>query len=232
LINQYEDEDGLISTQYIVIRENKLFIDNIEVEEIFELHNLVAFIRKYPFLWENLKLKLEKKTRTVRSSAPIVNIPFDKAIDLIISGKRNLSPRFRIDIEYSKNAIFGILLANFKKVNSQIYFQLWQIYRIDQNDIDIPTNYIHGIFDIQENCFIHFDGALIMHDEESRRKIEQGIIPEKNFPYLKLFRLDCRIEKDIAKTMMAIYLPVEELNEEFGLYITNLESNKSLERNI
>ena len=78
-----------------------------------------------------------------------------------------------------------------------------------------------------ENVFIHFDGALILHDENARQEIEKGCIPEKRYPYTKLFRLDCNIEKEIAKKMMNVYLPIEELNDEFGLKLTNLTNQRS-----
>ena len=216
------DEEGLISTSCIQIKNNKMFINNIEVEEVFELKKFIQLVKTDFYIWKNLKLKVQEKKNTCRSSAPIVNIPFDKAIELIISGKRSVSPRFRIDIEYSKDKIFGILFANFRKNNELIDFQLWQIYRLDDKTMDIPTNYIHGIYNSKENVFIHFDGALILHDENARQEIEKGCIPEKRYPYTKLFRLDCNIEKEIAKKMMNVYLPVEELNEEFGLKLTNL----------
>lgn len=78
-------------------------------------------------------------------------------------------------------------------------------------------NYIHGIFSIKKDCFIHFDGALIFHTEDDRKLIEQGKIPPKKAKYNKLFLLNCDLEIDLAKEMMSKYLPIEELNQEFGI---------------
>ena len=176
------------------------------------------YLKENSYLWKNLKLKLEKKKYTSSSSAPIVGVSFDKAIEIIISKEQNpISPRFRLDLEYSESSICGTLFSNFRKNKEEINFELWQIYHLDKEDIDIPTNYIHGIFDIKQDCFIHLDGALILHTEDDRKLIEQGLIPPKKAPYCKLFRLDCNLNKDLVKEMMSLYLPIEELSQEFGI---------------
>jgi hypothetical protein len=219
-MQKYENDEGLISTKYITVNQNKMLIDGEEVTEVKELRNLVSYLKNNNYLWQNLKLKLEKNKYTSSSSAPIVGVSFDKALEIIISKKQNpVSPRFRLDMEYSRSAIYGTLFADFRKNDREIVFQLWQIFHLNKEDINIPTSYIHGIFDIQGECFTHFDGALIFHSPDDRKSIENGLIPPKKAPYYKLFRLDCRIEKDIAKEMMSIYLPIEELNDEFGLRI-------------
>jgi hypothetical protein len=222
-IHKLEDSDGLIATSEITICQDSMLLKNEEVIEVRELTNLVSFMKANDYLWQNLKLKLEKKKNTSRSSAPIINISFDKAIEIIISKKQNpVSPRFRLDLEYSNNSICGTLFANFRKNGDEINFELWQIYHLNKEDINIPTNYVHGIFNIKQDCFIHFDGALIYHTEDDRQLIEQGKIPSKKADYYKLFRLDCNLNKDLVKEMMSIYLPIEELNEEFAIVQTDL----------
>lgn len=145
LLDKFEDSDGLISTSYITVFENNMLLEKEEVAEARELKNLVLYLKNNEYLWQNLKLKLEKKIKLSSSSAPIVNISFDKAIEIIISKKQNpVSPRFRLDIEYSESFICGTLFANFRKNEDEIHFELWQIYHLDKEDIDIPTNYIHG----------------------------------------------------------------------------------------
>jgi hypothetical protein len=218
LLDKFEDKDGLVSTSNIRMFENSMLLEKEEVVEVRELKNLVLYLKKNEYLWQNLKLKLEKKTNLSHSSAPIINISFDEAIEIIISKKQNpVSPRFRLDIEYSEGLICGTLFANFRKNKEEIHFELWQIYHLDKEDIDVPTNYIHGIFDIEEDCFIHFDGALIYHTANDRKSIEQGEVPPKKAQYCKLFRLDCKVTKVLAKEMMSKYLPIEELNQEFGI---------------
>ncbi len=217
-VDKFEDSDGLISTSKITVSQGKMLLADEEVVEVRELGNLVLFLRDNDYLWKNLKLKLEKKKNISTSSAPIINIPFDKAIEIIISKKQNpVSPRFRLDLEYSESSICGTLFSNFRKNKETINFELWQIYHLDNEDIEIPTNYIHGIFDIENDCFIHFDGALIYHSQKDRELIEQGKIPTKKALYCKLFRLDCNLDKDLVKKMMSIYLPIEELSQEFGI---------------
>jgi len=222
-IHKIEDSDGLIATSEITMYQNSMLLENEEVIEVMELTNLVSYIKANDYLWKNLKLKLEKKKNISRSSAPIINISFDKAIEIIISKKQNpVSPRFRLDLEYSKSSICGTLFANFRKNGDEINFELWQIYHLNKEDINIPTNYIHGIFNIEQDKFIHFDGALIIHTENDRQLIQQGQIPPKRAPYCKLFRFDCNLNKDLVKQMMSIYLPIEELNEEFDIIQTDV----------
>jgi len=222
-LHKLEDSDGLIATSEITIFQDSMLLKNEEVIEVRELVNLVSYLKANDYLWQNLKLKLEKKKNISRSSAPIINISFDKAIEIIISKKQNpVSPRFRLDLEYSNSLICGTLFSNFRKNGDEINFELWQIYHLNKKDIDIPTNYIHGIFNIEQDCFIHFDGALIYHTEDDRQLIEQGEIPPKKAHYCKLFRLDCNLNRNLVKEMMSIYLPIEELNEEFAIVQTEL----------
>lgn len=89
LLDEFEDSDGLISTSYITFIENSMFLKKEEVTEVRALKNLVSYMKNNKYLWQNLKLKLEKKTNLSHSSAPIVNISFDKAIEIIISKKEN-----------------------------------------------------------------------------------------------------------------------------------------------
>ena len=212
------DKDGLILTKDILFNENGIMIvDNIEMEEIVELQNLVSFLKEKRHLWNNSRLFLQKKRYSSKSAAPIHYISFDQALDLILNQKKETSQtRFRIDKEYSRDEIGGTLFADFRKDENEINFQLWQIYHINNEYIEIPTHFIHGIYNTDEEYFKHFDGALISHNKEYRDKIEQGIIPPKDSDnYMKLFRLDGIITNEEAKEMMSIYLPIEELNQEF-----------------
>lgn len=210
-------DDGLTATSNISFNDKGyMIVNNTEVEEIIELRDLVKFLRMNIHLWEKSRLLLQEKQYLSRSSAPIISISFDKAIDIIINDNKLKSQSlFRLDKEYSENKIGGTLYANFYKDKNKINFQLWQIYHINDEYINIPTYYVHGIYDINKKYFIHFDGALINHNKEYRLLIEQGIIPPKDADYYKIFRLDGIITKQEAKEMMSNYLTIDELNNEF-----------------
>lgn len=215
-LKKFKTKEGLISTKNISFDNEIMMIDNIEVEEIFELRQLVNYLKENQKLWNITFLLIQEKTYISRSSAPLINITFDKALDIILKeSKLKNESLFRIDKEYSQNQIGGTLFACFERKKLEIHFQLWQIYHINNEHIDVPTHFIHGIFDIDKLYFTHFDGALIEHSKKYRDIIESGKIPPKTGNYSKIFRLDGKIDIKQAKEMMSIYLPFNELTNEF-----------------
>lgn len=213
----YQNNEGLISTSHIKITtDGNMYIGSDEVEYIDEIKELGVFIMNSPNLWSVAKLNMQvKKYGISRSSAPIIGIPFDVALKSIIEGKTNIKSMYYLDDNIASEGLKGRLIAYNQKKGDEITFQLWQVL-----PCDLPTYYIHGIFDLHKEKFSHFDGALIFMDEKTKsRMMWEPFIPEKIFPYMKLFRLDGEIDIAEAKDMMHLYLPNNELNEEYGIHM-------------
>jgi len=107
---------------------------------------------------------------------------------------------------------------NDKEKKFEIIINLWQVF-----NLDIDTYYIHAIYDLESKSFQHLDGAFIQHDEESKQKLlfskEE---PSKDFYKYKVFRLDFKnsseyISIETVKELMSAFLPLDKLNEEYGI---------------
>jgi|GEM_PF-4857690 len=213
----YQNSEGLIATSHIkTTADGNMYIGSDEVECIDEIKELGSFIRSSPNLWSIAKFNIQiKKYGKARSSAPIIGIPFDVALQSIIEGKTNIKSMYYLDDETSTKELEGRLIAYNQKKGDEIIFQLWQVL-----PYDLPTYYVHGIFDLHLRMFSHFDGALIFMDEKTKSRMQwEPFIPEKKFPYMKLFRLDGQIDTEEAKDMMHFYLPINELYEEYGIHL-------------
>lgn len=204
----------LFKVSNIQFKDGKKYIDDIEVDYINEIRELMNFIESKPDLLNIALAQFEKKVYgRSRSGASIIGIPFDVAIENIINGKRNIKSMYYIDDSLENEGSEGRLISYCQENDNELHFQLWQIL-----PFNLPTFYIHGIFDISNKYFTHFDGALIDHSEKIKEKMKwEPFIPEKNYPYEKLFRLDGIIMIEDAKIMMNLYLPNNELNKEYGL---------------
>jgi len=219
-LEEYADDKGLIQTSLITIDDHGNFwIDGIKIQEVRELKKLVNFLQSDEELWKISRIKVEEKIISSRSGAPIINIPFSIALHKIITNQeRSIKSLFSF-YEKSPNGICGSLFAkSYKSFNHaikqfELNFQLWEFYHLDS----IPTHYIHGIYNLSTNYFTHFDGALITHDEKNLIEMQSGNEPNKNSPYEKLFVLNGIISTENAMTMMSSYLPIDELNIEFGI---------------
>ncbi len=216
-LKEYKDEDGLISTNVIHRgNSNTLFLDGQAVETPYEIESIVEFLKSNDDLWSITKLKIQKKREGTWSSsgAPIIGVPFSKGIERIIQGKIEGYSLFSLD-NYSEDGIpKGSLFAYYEKRSDEINFQLWEIVL----PFDISTYYIHGIYNLKNHLFSHFDGAMIDLDEHTKKKLLYSpYIPNKKFDYKKLFRLDGKISLDNAIKLMDCYLPIEALSLEYGI---------------
>ncbi len=215
-LRNLKDNEGLVDTSNIKLDSNgSMFIDKIEVESLDEIRELITFLKINKRLWSISKINLQKKEfGKSRSSAPIIGVPFTYGLDKVIDGSKNEKSMFYIDDQdLISKGIEGTLIANYNRRKDEIDFQLWEIL-----PGDIRTYYVHGIYSFKDKLFSHFDGALIDLNEETKEKMKHNyFIPDKGFPYEKLFRLDGKIMKEDAIAMMNNYLPLEDLSREYGI---------------
>ncbi len=216
LLEALKDNRGLIDTTHIKLDDNgNMFIRKIEVESRYEAQELTSFLKTNKQLWSISKICVQKRGfGKSRSAAPIIGVPFTYGLEKVINGSRNEKSMFYIDDQdLVSKGIEGTLIANYNGQKEEIDFQLWEIL-----PFDLSTYYIHGIYNRDSKVFTHFDGALIDICNESKEKMKwEYHIPNKTFAYKKLFRLDGIITDKDAMNMMSHYLPLEELNREYGI---------------
>ena len=219
-LDKLRDEAGLIDTKHITLDQSNgtMYIEKEPVKGIREIEKIVNILKTHQDLWSKSKFFLEEQPKGVRCSAgaSIIGVPFSKALENIIDGAMVQKSMFYIDDDLTNKGLEGRLIADYRKntEKTEIAFQLWEIL-----PFDLPTHFIHGIYNIEQQIFTHFDGALIFHDEETKNKMKwEAYIPPKNFDYQKLFRLDGIIPIEIAMELMYNYLPLEDLSREYGAY--------------
>ena len=206
----------LIDTTCIVCdNSGRMFVEQKEVECVDEIREIVTFLKQKKYLWSISKIRLQKKEfGKSRSSAPIIGVSFLHGLHNVINGSKNEKSMFYIDGDVSDKGLEGRLIANYNGRKDEIDFQLWEVL-----PLDLPTYYIHGIYNKHKKIFTHFDGALIDINEETKQKMQwKPFIPGKDFLYKKLFRLDGDISIKDAMEIMDRYLLLEDLNHEYGIY--------------
>ncbi len=215
-IESLKDDEGLIDTLHIKLDNNgRMFINTIEVDSLSQAQELTSFLKSNEQLWSILKIHLQKKEFGVsRSSAPIIGVPFTYGLEKVINGSSNEKSMFYVDdSDLESKGLEGRLIANYNGRKKEIDFQLWEIL-----PYDLPTYYIHGIYNRVSKVFSHLDGALIDIDNETKEKMKwEYYIPNKEFAYQKLFKLDGKITIKDAMNMMNHYLPLEDLSREYGI---------------
>ena len=165
-----KDDEGLIDTSHIKLDNNgSMFIDNIEVDSLNEAQDITSFLKSNEQLWSILKINLQKKEFGISgSSAPIIGVPFSYGLEKVINGSSNEKSMFYIDdSDLASKGLEGTLLANYNGRKEEIDFQLWEIL-----PLDLPTYYIHGVYNRVSRVFTHFDGALIRIDNETKEKMK------------------------------------------------------------
>ncbi len=223
-LDQYRDTEGLISTKLIQLDKNgNMSLENQKVETPFQIENIVEILINDEYLWSITKIYLEKKRKGIwcRSGAPIIGVPFSVGLQNAINGKREGYSLFSIEECSIEKGLSGSLCAHYnsRKKDNEIDFQLWEIVL----PIDTYTYFIHGIYDLKDNSFSHFDGALIDLDVPTREKmLRSPHIPDKKFNYQKLFKLDGKVSIENAMQLMHSYLPIEKLSLEYGINATTI----------
>jgi hypothetical protein len=218
-LDKLRDRANLISTEHITLdSDGYMYVEEQLVQGTKENQRIIDILKKYPALWAKSKFLLKKRSKKTIGSggASIIGIPFSHGIENVIAGKPVQQSMFYIDDDVTDKGLEGRLIADYRKTGqmTKITFQLWEVL-----PLDLPTYYIHGIYDITSRVFEHFDGALIYMDSDTKEKMKWKFhIPSKKFEYTKLFRLDGKISTEIARELMFHYLPLEDLSREYGLY--------------
>ena len=227
-LKKFEDTQGLISTRDIQLdKYGKMYVEEQEVESLDEIQQVVDILKNNLDLWSisKIKLQLKRKCRWGGARASIIGVPFSEGLKNVIEGKRVEKSMFYIDADLTGKGLEGRLLAYYNRRDFEIDFQLWEIIPY------LETYYIHGIYNLKDEVFSHFDGARIGIDEEMKEQMKWNFIlpsTEQNneYSYTKLFRLDGNILIKDAMKLMYYYLPLEDLSQEYGAYPPIIEENK------
>lgn len=223
-LDNFKDEQGLTSTKDIQLDEyGNMYLEEQEVESLDKINQLTEFLKNNPNLWSISKISLQLKRigggGVARAS--IIAVPFSEGLKNVIEGKRFEKSMFYIAEDLTGKGLEGRLFAHYNRRKFEIDFQLWETIP------NLPTYYVHGIYDLKNKIFSHFDGALIYIDEETKEDMKwNSNLPSKEYPYRKLFRLDGNISIEDARALMYFYLPLEDLNREYGVYPPIKEKNE------
>ncbi len=213
-LDNFRNEQGLISTRDIQLDEyGNMYIEQEEVESLNEIKQVVNLLKNNPYLWSisKIDLQLKRRGRWGGASASIIGIRFSEGLKNVIEGKRVEKSMFYIDDDITGKGLEGRLLAYYNRRNFEIDFQLWEIIPY------LPTYYVHGIYNLKDEVFSHFDGALIDINEETKIYMKWNFnLSSKEYNYRKLFRLDGIISIKDAMELMYYYLPLEDLSHEYG----------------
>ena len=221
-LNDLRDKEGLIDNKHITLDEyGAMYIKEEPVRGVRQIEKIINILKNHQDLWSKSKFSLEKQPKEIRgirggAGAPIIGVPFSIALENIINGEVVQKSMFYIDDDLTNKGLEGRLIANYRKntIKTEIAFQLWEVL-----PLDLPTYFIHGIYNIEQQIFTHFDGALIPHDEDIKKKMQwNAYIPPKVLGYQKLFRLDGIIPIKIVMELMYHYLPLEDLSREYGAF--------------
>jgi len=217
-LDNFRNEQGLINTKDIQLNEyGNMYIEKQEVESLNEIKQVVNLLKNNPYLWSisKIDLQLKQRGRRMGARAPIIGIPFSEGLKNVIEGKRVEKSMFYIDDDVTEKGLEGRLLAHYNRRDFEIDFQLWEIIPY------LPTYYVHGIYNLKDEIFSHFDGALIDIDNKMKEQMKWNFIfpsteQKKEYSYKKLFRLDGNISIEDAMELMYYYLPIEDLSQEYG----------------
>lgn len=108
------------------------------------------------------------------------------------------------------HAIVGSLVAHTSSSSDLIEFEAWQLL-----DITSETFYVHLIIRKETGLICHLDGATMHHSPEEKSIIAKDAIKIKGNEYKKHFRIDGNFKINIAEKLMELYMPLEDLTDEF-----------------
>jgi len=222
--DDYISDDGLVPSSYLKWDGQQLRLksgEKVWAEPI--VGRVSGLLLDRPDLWRMSMLRVSS-TRPVRAGLPIFGVPFDIALRQLLTIRRlqhkPIKSVFqRIDASYLESQRAGIVatmvahLSFDRSVDGpEITLEMWQI-----PNIDAETYYIHGIFSVNEECFVHLDGATMYHDENAVDQLFRHGIKAKGHQKQKYFRLDGQIAIDDVRVLGAAFLPLEDLATEYLL---------------
>lgn len=218
LLSRFQDKDGLI--EFSILQEVKSI--STKGKRIFELDGFYLFvplqiIYVVEYLYEkNLinssKIKLTRSHTINPSSAPIINVNYDKMFEKIVNNNIAMKAHFYSEEEknFEKGVYADFFVLGTKKSN-EIQFELWQI--IDNGD---ELFYSHFIKDLNKMTFKHFDLATHIKSEDSNiddllnNKLKPNVIQK-----IKWFRNDNDFSEKQIFEITKLFFPLDDVFDEF-----------------
>lgn len=177
-----------------------------------DIAGVLYFLIEKPSIWQQASLAVRTE-RWGQKRAPIFGVPFDMALKKAAKeGTHKAVFSIQNPNEFSGQggtADLCMFIRHVVRNKKEIFeFQSWQFLRPD-----LETFYIHGEIDLLTNLFIHIDGAKIDLSEENISTILY-LKERPKGPKIKLFRIDGNIEYIDAISIIKVFFPIEELNNE------------------
>jgi hypothetical protein len=223
-LDNYISDEGLIPSSSLKWDGEQLRLQSGEkvwVEPIARQVSDILLVRSD--LWKISKIRVST-TDWISARLPIFGVPFDVALHQLLSIRRlqqnPIKSVFqRIDgshLESNRAGIVATMVAHlsFDRGGNrpEITLEMWQI-----PNINAETFYIHGIFLVNEGCFVHLDGATMYHDEMAIDRLFLHGRKTKGHQKAKYFRLDGPIAINDVRLLGSAFLPLEDLSSEYLL---------------
>lgn len=177
-----------------------------------EAKRVVEYLIDNPHIWAGARISASSSHFGIKR-APIFGIPFKSGLKEALSSNSSFNkamyqrPDWKI---IEGHAVVGSLLAHTSSSEDLVEFEAWQLL-----DATTETFYIHAIFDRRAAELIHLDGATMHHSNEEKSLIVIHGSKIKGSHYTKHFRLDGNFSIKVAEDIMDLYLPLDDLTEEF-----------------
>lgn len=159
-------------------------------EEVYaapECRGVVDYLLQHHELWNLSRLRYNRSDIR-KKTAPIIGIPFSRAIDSALQGQRRFQksmyeiPNWTL---YKDKAVIATMVAHTASSEDLVEVEAWQLL-----DISDETTYVHCIVDKDSKSVLHLDGATIFHTRTQRDEIRNRACKIKGTKYEKHFRID------------------------------------------
>jgi len=216
MTDTYFDKDGLIFSKHITLHNGNLFLDGQQIYITPEARSVFEYLAANPDLWRSSRLSVSDSGRGMKR-APIFGVPFREGLyAALASPKSHIKALYqRDDWEVIKgHAVVGTLVAHTSSSADLVEFEAWQLL-----DMTSETFYMHAILNREYRMVVHLDGATIHHSLEEKSFIAKNARKIKGAGYKKHFRIDGSFSIKIAEDLMDLYLPLDDLTDEFLQYV-------------
>jgi len=208
----YFDKDGLLYTKHIRIYDETLFLDGQEIYVTPEAKSVFGYLSTNKYLWEVARISVSNK-HIEMTRAPIFGIPFRRGLQEALLNRDILVKAVyqRPDWQLIQgHAVVGSLVAHTSSSSELVEFEAWQIF-----DMSSETFYVHAIISKGTGLICHLDGATMHHSPDEKAIIAAYGKKIKGNAYKKHFRIDGSFQIHVAEKLMELYLPLDDLTEEF-----------------
>ena len=207
-----EDKDGLLPTNNVVARDGRYYYGSEEIFADPQCGPVVDYLASKPVLWRDARLRFNKNHYHMKR-APIIGVPFSRALEEIMSTSSGLQKSMYEDrdwMNYKGKAVVATMLSHMRALRDKIIFEAWQFC-----DVPTETFYVHAIIEKASKQVIHLDGATMIHSDEQRTNMHSYGRKHKGEMYTKHFRIDGEFDVTTAKDVMDRYFPIQALTKEF-----------------